>query len=138
MSKKIKILIVEDNEDERMFMIEGFTREGHYEIVAEASNGNELVEWLNTKANSIMPEVVLTDLNMPGKNGYDVIAEVKSNASISHIPVVVLTTAPAVPFADRCKKLGACAYYSKPDTFLDYQSFAGKIYQELIKNCLKD
>ena len=118
-----------------MFMIEPFKQNGKYEIVAEASNGNELMEILNQHS-APMPELVVTDLNMPGKDGYDVIKDVKSNTSLSHIPVIVLTTAPYVPFADRCKKLGACAYFTKPETFLEYEDFAGKIYGELIQKCL--
>lgn len=135
MSEKIKVLIVEDNEDERMFMIEGFNQEGHYEIVAEAANGVEMLELLN-KEKIAKPQVVITDLNMPGKDGYDVIRDMKSDQALSHIPVIVLTTAPYVPFAERCKQLGACAYFTKPETFLVYKDFAHKIYGELKENCL--
>lgn len=135
MNKKIRIILVEDNEDERMFMTEGFNQEGHYEIIAEAGNGDEMFALFNSP-DFIMPELILTDLNMPGKNGYDVIRDLKTNTDFSHIPVVVLTTAPYVPYAERCKLLGACAYYTKPDTFLDYKDFAGKIYGELRNKCL--
>ena len=136
LKKKIKLLIVEDNEDERMFMKAGFSETGCYEIVAEAGNGNEMMELFKNPSFS-MPELVISDLNMPGKNGYDVITDVKSNSSLSHIPVIILTTAPQIPYADRCKKLGACAYYTKPDTFLEYKTFGQKIYSDLIGKCLE-
>ena len=135
MFDKIKVLIVEDNEDERMFMIDGFLQEGHYEIVAEAGNGVEMLEVLN-EDNITKPQVVITDLNMPGKDGYDVLRDIKSHKALSHIPVIVLTTAPYIPFAERCKQLGACAYFTKPDTFLQYKEFAHRIYSELKENCL--
>jgi len=135
MSKKIKLLIVEDNEDERHFMREGFEQVGLYEIVAEASNGDELLK-LFKQPNFSLPEIVLSDLNMPKRNGYDVIQDVKSNHTLSHIPVVILTTAPYVPFAERCKKLGACAYFTKPDTFLEYGDFAKNIYSKILMDCL--
>lgn len=136
MAKKIKLLIVEDNEDERHFMKEGFEQAGLYEIVAEANNGDELLRLFNQPGFSL-PEIVLSDLNMPKRNGYDVIQDVKSNQTLSHIPVVILTTAPYVPFAERCKKLGACAYFTKPDTFLEYREFAKTIYPKIIDDCLK-
>lgn len=137
MPQKLKVMIVEDNEDERLFMIEGFTSEGHYDVIAAVRNGDEMLETLNKRSAGI-PQLVISDLNMPGKNGYDVIADVKSNDEFSHIPVVILTTAPYVPFAEKCKKLGACAYFTKPDTFLEYRDFAGKIYGQLVNDCLKN
>ena len=133
MRKKIRMLIVEDNEDERLFMKEGFLQTGLYQIIGEAENGNEMLELLS--ASSSMPDVIVSDLNMPGRNGYEVIMDIKTNSSLSHIPVIILTTAPLEPFADRCMKLGACAYYTKPDTFLEYKEFAEKIYDE-VKECL--
>jgi len=135
MPHKIKMVIVEDNEDERLFMKEGFIQSGLYEIVGEAQNGNEMLELFNQPHFSL-PQLVLSDLNMPGRNGYEVIIDVKTSTSYSHIPVVILTTAPLVPYAERCKKLGACAYFTKPDTFLEYKHFAEKIYTEVNK-CLK-
>lgn len=66
MLKKIKMLIVEDNEDERFFMKEGFAQTGLYEITGEAGNGNEMLELLS-RSSSSLPDVILSDLNMPGK-----------------------------------------------------------------------
>jgi CheY-like chemotaxis protein len=134
MHRKIKMLIVEDDEDERFFMKEGFLQSGLYEIVGEAENGNEMLELL-ANPSFPMPEVILSDLNMPGRNGYEVILDIKTNSSLSQIPIVILTTAPLIPFAERCKKLGACAYFTKPDTFLEYKDFAEEIYEDL-KDCL--
>src|SRR5215216_6270037 len=106
MLKKIKILLIEDNEDERMFMKEGFHSTGLYEVVAEADNGDHMIEFFTTR-NIPAPEVVMSDLNMPGRNGYEVIIDIKTNTSLSHIPVIILSSAPLKPYADRCKKLGA-------------------------------
>jgi CheY-like chemotaxis protein len=134
MRRKIKMLIVEDNEDERLFMKEGFLQSNLYEIVGEAENGNQMLELLG-KGSVPWPDVILSDLNMPGKDGYDVITDIKTNKVFAHIPVVILTTAPLIPFAERCKKLGACAYFTKPDTFIEYKKFAEEIYEDL-KECL--
>jgi CheY-like chemotaxis protein len=136
MPGKIKLLIVEDNEDERLFMKEGFLQSRLYEIVGEAENGDEMLELLG-KSSFPKPDVILSDLNMPGRNGYEVIMDIKTNSSWSDIPIVILTTAPLVPFAERCKKLGACAYFTKPDTFLDYKDFAEKIYGDM-RECLRN
>lgn len=134
MQRKIKMLIVEDNEDERLFLKEGLLRTGLYEIVGEARNGNEMLE-LFQDGSFPSPDVILSDLNMPGKNGFDVIRDVKAHAALSQVPVIILTTAPMEPYAARCKKLGACAYYTKPDTFLEYRDFGERIYTD-VQNCL--
>jgi CheY-like chemotaxis protein len=136
MPRRIRILIVEDNEDERLFIKDGSTQTGLYEIVGEASNGDEMIEVLNASIVDL-PDLILSDLNMPGRNGYEVIVDVKTNSAFSHIPVIILTTAPLKPYAERCKKLGACAYYTKPDTFLEYKEFAEEIYLD-IRGCFGD
>ena len=128
------MIIVEDNDDERLFMKEGFLQSGLYEIVGEAENGDEMLELLS-QSSFPLPDIILSDLNMPGKNGFQVITEIKSNKSLLHIPIVILTTAPLVPFAQRCKNLGACAYFTKPDTFLEYKKFSEEIYDDL-KECV--
>jgi CheY-like chemotaxis protein len=136
MPGKIRILIVEDNEDERLFMKEGFIQSGLYEIAGEAENGNKMLELLSASSSSL-PDVILSDLNMPGRNGYEVIVDITTNSSLAHIPVIILTTAPLKPYAEQCKKLGACAYYTKPDTFLEYKEFAEKVYEE-VKKCVSN
>lgn len=136
MTPKISILLVEDNEDERIFMKEGFISSGLYEVVAEAANGNELLKLIHDPS-GVRPQLVVSDLNMPGMDGYEVIQEVKTDPALRGIGVIVLSSAPYVPFAEKCKKLGACAFYTKPDTFLEYESFAKKIYGEVM-NCIRE
>ncbi|HWJ28783.1 MAG TPA: response regulator [Flavisolibacter sp.] len=127
MPEKIRVLLVDDNEDERAFMKEGFTASGLYVVVAEAASGDEFFQLIH-QSTELLPQVVLSDLNMPGMNGYEVIQEVKADPYLQNISIVVLSNAPQVPFAEKCKRLGACAYYTKPDTFLEYESFAKEIY----------
>ena len=136
MSKRIKVFLIEDNDDERQFMKEGFQSSGLYDVVAEASNGNELNKIFKTASISF-PELVIADLNMPGRNGYEVIVDIKTNSAVSHIPVIILSSAPIKPFAERCKTLGACAYFTKPDTFVEYDKFAKEIYSTVLKECVK-
>jgi CheY-like chemotaxis protein len=135
MSKKIRVLLIEDNDDERDFMREGFHESGLYEIIAEASSGDELNQIFKTSGLS-SPELVISDLNMPGRNGYEVIIDIKTQSHLSHIPVVILSSAPFRPFAERCKKLGACAYFTKPETFLEYKTFAKAIYPTIVNDCI--
>lgn len=137
MTDKIKVVLVEDNEDERDFMKEGLTASELFEVVAEASNGEELLAlFKHTKEQA--PPLILCDLNMPGKDGYDVLRDIKDHKAFSRSCVIILSSAPKFPYAERCKKLGACAYFTKPDTFLEYEEFAGLLYKEaMCSGCLK-
>jgi CheY-like chemotaxis protein len=128
MLKKIKILIVEDNEDERLFLKQGFADTGLYKVVGDVADGDEMLELLKR---SSLPDVIFSDLNMPGRNGYEVIVDITTTSSLSHIPVIILTTAPVSPYAGRCRRLGASGFYTKPDTFLEYKDFGKEIYNDV-------
>jgi CheY-like chemotaxis protein len=125
--KKYTIAIVENDEDEQFFMKEGFERSGNFTIAAVFSNGNELMNWLHAQANNL-PDIILSDLNMPGKNGYDIITEIKETPALSHIPVIITSTSSTKTFIDKCMALGAADYLVKPETFVDYLPFVENLY----------
>ncbi len=125
--KKFRVLIVEDDEDERFFMKESFHSTGLFDIVADACNGNEMFDLLD-KANTPLPEVIVTDLSMMGKDGFDILKEMKNKPALYDVPVIVLSCAPKKPFADKCKNLGAHKYFNKPNTMLEYKNLAQTLY----------
>ena len=128
--KKYKIIIVENDEDEQQFMKEGFDSAALFEIVAQVRNGDTLFEWLNTNKNNL-PDVILSDLNMPGKNGYDVINDVKSNPLYSHIPVVITSTSSTKTIIEKCLSSGAADYIVKPETFIEYVPYVQNLYKRI-------
>jgi CheY-like chemotaxis protein len=134
---KYKLIIVENDEDEQFFMKEGFDVAGVFEIIAQLKNGDALFEWLEQHMNTL-PDVILSDLNMPGKNGYDILEGIKANPAYQHIPVIITSTSSAKIMIDRCLGLGAAGYKVKPDTFVAYAPFAAELYkliqeQQLVK-----
>ena len=136
--KKYRIAIVENDEDEQVFMNEGFQSSSQFEVVGLFDNGNKLMEWLD-KHPAGLPEVVLSDLNMPGKNGYDIISEMRSNPRYREIPVIITSTSSTKVFIEKCLTYGAADYLVKPDTFVEYGDFVKKLYdviveKELVKN----
>jgi CheY-like chemotaxis protein len=135
--RKFKIIIVENDEDEQLFMKEGFDAADLFELVAQLKNGDELFEWLEmNRAN--LPDVILSDLNMPGKNGYDIIEEIKGNPAYEHIPVIITSTSSTNTTIKKCISLGAASYLVKPETFIMYEPFVKQLYKliedhELVK-----
>ncbi len=80
-----------------------------YEITT-VDNGNDAIK----KAGEVRPDIILTDIVMPGKNGYEVCDTVKSNPSLQSIPVLLLTGAFEAFDEQRAKQVGADSWLSKP------------------------
>jgi DNA-binding NarL/FixJ family response regulator len=126
--KKYKIVIVENDEDERTFMKKGFNETPYFEILAQVHNGDHLFKWLNENGNNL-PDIILSDLNMPGKNGMDIISEIKEQKNIAHIPVVITSTSSTPSIIQKCLAEGAAGYIVKPEVFIDYAPFANNLHE---------
>jgi DNA-binding NarL/FixJ family response regulator len=120
--KKYRIIIVENDEDEQFFIRKAINAGDEFELVAQIGNGEELTEWLEANS-TILPDVILSDLNMPGKNGHDILVELKRSETFSSIPVVITSTSSTNAIISKCIEEGAAAYLVKPDTFIDYRPF---------------
>lgn len=135
--RKYKIIIVENDEDEQVFMKEGFDKTDHFNILALLQNGNDLFDWLHENPNQL-PDLILSDLNMPGKNGYDVITEVKETPHIAHIPVIITSTSSTPSIIEKCLQMGAAYYMVKPETFVQYEPYVQQLYKVLVDNKIVD
>jgi CheY-like chemotaxis protein len=126
--KKYNIIIVENDEDEQLFMKEGFDTTGLFNIVAQVRNGDALLEWLAENQQNL-PDIVLSDLNMPGKNGYDVITDLKNDPAYTHIPVIITSTSSTRTIIEKCLAFGAADYIVKPETFVEYVPYVKKLHR---------
>jgi len=124
--KNIKIILVENDEDEQFFMKEAFEKNDVFTILAFACNGNELMTILNENDDHL-PDLILSDLNMPGKNGYDILKELKADQKFAHIPIIITSTSSLKPVIDNCMKLGAAKFIQKPDTFVEYDDYVKRL-----------
>lgn len=128
--KKYNIIIVENDEDEQLFMKEGFDSTGLFNIVGQVRNGDALLEWLQDHSQNL-PDVVLSDLNMPGKNGFDVINDLKNDPAYFHIPVIITSTSSTKTIIDKCLAFGAADYVVKPETFVEYVPYVKNLYKRI-------
>ena len=128
--KKYKIVIVENDEDEQFFMKEGFDAVDMFDIIGQVNGGEDLFDWLSAHSTTL-PDIILTDLNMPGKNGYDIIKETKASPAYSHIPVIVTSTSSTKTIIDKCLNMGAADYIVKPETFVEYVPFVKQLYERI-------
>ena len=106
-SEKETILIVEDNQELRFFIRTIFAQ---YFNVIEAENGNIGLE----KSKSYMPDIIISDVMMPEKDGIEMVRELREEMTTSHIPIVMLTAKSTIESKIEGMKLGADDYITKP------------------------
>jgi CheY-like chemotaxis protein len=113
----INILLVDDSEDDVEFTLKALEMTKLANKVAVVSNGIEAMAYLRKEgkyAGQPTPALVLLDLNMPKKDGREVLEEVKADPKLHTIPIVVLTTSQAEEDIVRSYDLHANCFVSKP------------------------
>lgn len=117
MSKLLDILLVEDNPADVRLTREAFLEGKILNNLIVAKDGVEAMDILRRRgphAAAVRPDLILLDLNLPRKDGREVLAEIKSDPSLMRIPVVVLTTSRAEMDIVKSYNLHANCYVVKP------------------------
>lgn len=113
----IEILLVEDNPGEVRLTIEALRDAKVRNNLSVARDGVEALAFLHHEgafAGAARPDLILLDLNLPKKDGREVLAEIKNDDKLKQIPVVVLTTSEAEEDILKSYNLHANCYVSKP------------------------
>lgn len=118
--KSITILLADDDPDDRLLVREAFEESHLLNVLETVEDGEELMDYLHQKgdyAGKPTPNLILLDLNMPRKNGMEALEEIKADARLRRIPVVILTTSKAEEDIVRTYDLGVNSFVVKPVTF---------------------
>ena len=122
--KAVHILIVEDNPGDVRLAIEALRESKIRNTISVLEDGSEVMRYLRREdkyANAIHPDLILLDLNLPKKDGREVLKEIKNDPTAKTIPVVILTTSQAEADIMKAYNLHANCYITKPvdlDQFL--------------------
>ncbi len=118
------ILIAEDDADDRFLLQAAFQENGFTDQLHFVDNGVELMEFLMARSDQsqnsqplLLPKFILLDLNMPKKDGREVLKEIKQHPELKKIPVVIFSTTNNEQEMRRCYELGANSYVTKPNSF---------------------
>jgi two-component system, chemotaxis family, response regulator Rcp1 len=117
MVKPIEILLVEDNPGDVRLSIEVLRDAKVHNHLNTVSDGVEALSFLRREgiyADAPHPDLILLDLNLPKKDGREVLAEIKADDNLKRIPVVVLTTSQSEEDILKAYELHANCYISKP------------------------
>ena len=120
----VTILLVEDNPGDVRLMREALSPKGSTKLLV-VEDGEQAIRFLrraNPYADSPRPDLIFLDLNLPRKDGREVLAEIKADTSLRRIPVIVLTTSEADRDVHRVYDLHANCYVRKPTDLDDYLS----------------
>lgn len=129
------IILAEDDEDDQMFF-----RDALLEISSEIDlhindNGEELMSAL-TKECSLIPDIIFLDLNMPIKDGFTCLQEIRVNDKFKNCPVIILTTSNNPEHIELAYQFGANLFVSKPNNFYDLKTTLNNIINGNLTNTL--
>lgn len=105
-----KVIVVEDDKFLSNVLNNKLNKDGY--SVTTVTDGNQAVPQIK----AIKPDLVLLDLMMPGKDGFDVLTEVKSDPEIANIPIIVSSNLSQESDQQKCIALGAVDYIVKANT----------------------
>lgn len=118
-----KILLVEDNYGDVVLVQEALEYIDRKVMLNVVRDGWEAVHYLNKKGiyqNAVLPNIIFLDLNLPKKNGKEVLKEIKSDSKLKEIPVVILTTSQSEEDINEAYHLEANAYIIKNPVFDEF------------------
>src|SRR5438876_5266817 len=122
-SKPSVIVMAEDDLDDRLLVKDALAETNWEADLRFVDNGEEMMDYLShtgkyaDASSAPRPSLILLDLNMPRKDGREVLREMKNRSDLKRIPVVILTTSKADTDIEKMYELGANSFISKPIEF---------------------
>ena len=112
----INICLADDDEDDRLFFTDAFDALKINTKVSTFNDGVELMDYLNHE-DSVLPNVLFLDLNMPKKNGIECLLEIKKNEKLNDIAIAIYSTSSSEEHIEETFINGANIYIKKPSDF---------------------
>jgi|WetSurMetagenome_2_1015567.scaffolds.fasta_scaffold39133_3 CheY-like chemotaxis protein len=131
------VLMADDDEEDCYLASEAFLNSGARAGFHHVQDGAVLMEYLKGRLCSDpegLPDLILLDLNMPGKDGRETLQEIRSNPALHSIPIVILTTSYEEKDIEFSMKAGADSFMTKPATFTEWE----EKMKSLVKCWLED
>ena len=126
----IEIFLVDDDQgdiDLTLEILEQSKLMLNFHVFKDGMAVMDHLQTLVQQTNPVMPDLILLDLNMPKKDGREVLGELKTNRKLKHIPVVILTTSDAEIDILKSYNLGANCYVKKPVGLLEFTAVVQSI-----------
>ncbi|MDD1678648.1 MAG: response regulator [Methanomicrobiales archaeon] len=131
-SRVMEILLIEDNPADVRLTLEAFQDlkvPNHMNVVMDGVEAMEFLRKKGSHQSAPLPDLILLDLNLPLKNGREVLEEIKTDDNLKHIPVVVLTTSRAEEDVLQAYRLHVNCYLTKPSDLDQFFTLIQEIQQ---------
>lgn len=122
----VRLLLVEDNRIDARAIGKAFEGSPVGYTIAVVEDGDQAIEHL-TSPDRVRPDLVLLDLNLPGRDGLDVLDRVKADPVLRRIPVLVVTTSSSEADVTSVYDRGANAFVSKPVDLAGWRDLVARI-----------
>lgn len=130
MTEPIQVLLVEDNPADADLTMETLDMSKLHMEISVVTNGADAMAFLRAEGDYStvhQPDLILLDLNLPGKDGREVLAEIKKDDRLRRIPVIILTSSEAEKDVLESYDLGANSYVTKPVDLKAFQTIVQSV-----------
>ena len=124
------ILIVDDDLDDISFLVECI-KTRYTGLCLPFTGGKELMAYL--ELTRILPKLIVLDVNMPVKDGFCILAELKADENLRTVPVIMFSTSEHPRDIERCYQLGCHKFYTKPSSVSGYGAIADEILADIAR-----
>lgn len=128
--KELSIVIAEDDIDDAHIITRSFNRHKAFTKVTHVKNGQELIDYLNNHISNL-PDIVLTDINMPIKNGIEALSDIFHDSTLCKVPVFIYSSTINPAYERKCKELGCKGYLIKPFSLAEFDEIPYQIIYKL-------
>ena len=134
--RKISILLIEDNPGDVRLVRDGLAEAQSKASLSVVSSGDEALQWLQSNHEAAPTDLILLDLNLPGKDGADILTELKADLRFRRIPVVVLTSSRSEVDVNTAYDCGASLYLTKPSNLEAYYRMLQQLHDLFVESAL--
>jgi DNA-binding response OmpR family regulator len=120
------VFLVDDDPDDLELVMDALCRQNFEGDIVPIENGKRLMERL-LQPSSSLPELIVLDLNMPLKDGFQVLKEVKQEKRLASIPIAVVTASSSQQDEQKCRQLGCDLFAVKPSSLNEYDELVLKL-----------
>lgn len=128
----VRIFLVEDNAPDVILIREALHAQKISYRLQCCADGEEAIRALSDAETLLVPDLIVLDLNLPRIGGFDVLRWVRSEPSLSRVPVAILTSSQSAQDRQLAENLGATAFISKPPNLADFLTKVGSALVELL------
>ena len=115
-NQPVRIFLADDNQGDCVNFGKALSELNLYSRLTFVNNGEQMIQILNLNE-TMPPDIIFLDVNMPVKNGYECLDEIRSNPLFANIPVIMMSVSNAVETVTKAYTHGASLFICKPNSF---------------------